>query len=141
MAHTVQERINQYLEDTIGAERNFEKALSTFGEAGEQTSVQQLLSSASAKAKTQHERLEALLEEPRRNSIRRKNASCRDASVYAAFRADRPRGGGEKYAASHGDLRCSGGGDGYVRVPGHGWRRRRGPGRCVPCPNPTGRRA
>jgi ferritin-like metal-binding protein YciE len=61
MADTVQEKINHYLEDTIGAERNFEKALSTFGEAGEQTSVQQLLSSASAKAKTQHERLEALL--------------------------------------------------------------------------------
>jgi ferritin-like metal-binding protein YciE len=61
MAGTVKKKINQYLEDTIGAERNFEKALSTFGEAGEQTSVQQLLSSASAKAKTQHERLEALL--------------------------------------------------------------------------------
>ena len=61
MAHTVQERINQYLEDTIGAERNFEKALSAFGDAGDQTSVQQLLSSASAKAKTQHERLEVLL--------------------------------------------------------------------------------
>jgi len=61
MRNTVQERINQYLEDTIGAERNFEKALSTFGNAGEQTAVQQLLSSASAKAKTQHERLEALL--------------------------------------------------------------------------------
>ncbi len=61
MADTVQEKINRYLEDTIGAERNFEKALSTFGEAGEQTSVQQLLSSASAKAKTQHERLEMLL--------------------------------------------------------------------------------
>jgi ferritin-like metal-binding protein YciE len=61
MADTVQARINQYLEDTIGAERNFEKALGTFGEAGEQTPVQRLLSSASAKAKTQHERLEALL--------------------------------------------------------------------------------
>jgi ferritin-like metal-binding protein YciE len=61
MADTTQERINRYLEDTIGAERNFEKALSTFGEAGEQTEVQQLLSSASAKAKTQHERLETLL--------------------------------------------------------------------------------
>lgn len=61
MADTVQERINRYIEDTIGAERNFEKALSTFGEAGEQTPVQRLLSSASAKAKTQHERLEALL--------------------------------------------------------------------------------
>ena len=61
MADTIQERINQYLQDTIGAERNFEKALSTFGEAGDQTPVQRLLSSASAKAKTQHERLEALL--------------------------------------------------------------------------------
>jgi ferritin-like metal-binding protein YciE len=62
MADTIQGKINQYLEDTIGAERNFEKALSTFGDAGEQTSVQRLLSSASAKAKTQHERLESLLE-------------------------------------------------------------------------------
>jgi ferritin-like metal-binding protein YciE len=61
MADTVQEKINQYLEDTIGAERNFEKVLSTFAQSGEQTSVQHLLSSASAKAKTQHERLEALL--------------------------------------------------------------------------------
>jgi ferritin-like metal-binding protein YciE len=61
MADTVQEQINQYIEDTIGAERNFEKALSTFGKTGEQTPVQALLSSASAKAKTQHERLEALL--------------------------------------------------------------------------------
>ena len=61
MAETIQDRINQYLEDTIGAERNFEQALRTFGEAGEQTPVQTLLSSASAKAKTQHQRLEALL--------------------------------------------------------------------------------
>jgi hypothetical protein len=34
MADPIQKRINQYLEDTIGAERNFEKALSTFGESG-----------------------------------------------------------------------------------------------------------
>ncbi len=61
MAETVQARINQYLEDSISAERNFEKALSTFGEAGVQTPVQSLLSLASAKAKTQHERLETLL--------------------------------------------------------------------------------
>lgn len=61
MAGTVQMRINQYLEDTIGAERNFEKALSTFGKAGEQTPVQKLLTTASAKARTQHERLEMLL--------------------------------------------------------------------------------
>jgi ferritin-like metal-binding protein YciE len=61
MPTTIQERINQYLEDTIGAERNFEKALSAFGEAGVQEPVKALLSSASAKAKTQHERLELLL--------------------------------------------------------------------------------
>ena len=61
MADKIQERTNQYLEDTIGAERNFEKALRTFSEAGDQTPVQRLMASASAKAKTQHERLETLL--------------------------------------------------------------------------------
>jgi ferritin-like metal-binding protein YciE len=61
MANTVQEKINEYLEDTIGAERNFEKALSTFGNSGEQKAVQSLMSNASARAKTQHERLEELL--------------------------------------------------------------------------------
>lgn len=61
MPNTVQDRINQYLEDTIGAERNFEKALSTFSKAGDQADVQQLMSNASARAKTQHERLESLL--------------------------------------------------------------------------------
>jgi ferritin-like metal-binding protein YciE len=61
MRDTIQDRINQYLKDTIAAERNFENALATFGKAGEQTPVQSMLSAASAKAKTQHERLEALL--------------------------------------------------------------------------------
>jgi ferritin-like metal-binding protein YciE len=61
MADTIQGRIDQYLKDTIAAERNFEKALATFGNAGEQTPVQSMLTAASAKAKTQHERLEALL--------------------------------------------------------------------------------
>lgn len=61
MADTAEDRINQYLEDVIGAERNFEKALKSFSEAGTQASVQQLMATASAKAKTQHERLEALL--------------------------------------------------------------------------------
>jgi ferritin-like metal-binding protein YciE len=61
MAESIQDRINQYLKDTIAAERNFEKALSTFGESGEQTPVQSMLAAASAKAKTQHQRLEALL--------------------------------------------------------------------------------
>ena len=61
MANTIQDRINQYLEDTIGAERNFETALSTFGHAGEQSAVQSLLSKASDRARTQHQRLEAML--------------------------------------------------------------------------------
>lgn len=61
MADVIQDRIDQYLKDTIAAERNFEKALATFGKAGEQTQVQSMLSAASAKAKTQYERLEALL--------------------------------------------------------------------------------
>jgi ferritin-like metal-binding protein YciE len=61
MADRIPNRIDQYLNDTIAAERNFEKALATFGDAGEQTPVQSMLSTASAKAKTQHERLEALL--------------------------------------------------------------------------------
>jgi ferritin-like metal-binding protein YciE len=61
MTDTIQDRINQYLKDTIAAERNFENALATFGKGGEQTPVQTMLSAASAKAKTQHERLEALL--------------------------------------------------------------------------------
>ena len=61
MADTVQDRINQYLKDTIAAERNFEKALRTFSETGEQSPVQRLMATASARAKTQHERLESLL--------------------------------------------------------------------------------
>jgi ferritin-like metal-binding protein YciE len=62
MADPIHDRINRYIEDTIAAERNFENALSSFGKAGEQTPVQQMLSSFSAKAKTQHQRLTALLE-------------------------------------------------------------------------------
>lgn len=63
MSETIQERINRYLEDTIAAERNFEHALSTFGNAGSQPRVQQLFSSFSAKAQTQHRRLTALLKQ------------------------------------------------------------------------------
>lgn len=55
-------RINQYIEDAIAAERNFEDALASFGKAGVQQPVQDLLSVFSLKAKTQHERLTALLE-------------------------------------------------------------------------------
>ncbi len=62
MAETIHDRINRYLEDTIAAERNFEHALSTFGHAGDQEPVQRLLASFSDKARTQHQRLTALLE-------------------------------------------------------------------------------
>jgi ferritin-like metal-binding protein YciE len=51
----------RYLEDAEAAERNFEDTLATFAKAGEQGEVQQLFSAASARAKTQHERLEARL--------------------------------------------------------------------------------
>lgn len=61
MAETVKERINRYLQDTIAAERNFEHALATFGDTGAQSEVQSLLAGFSAKARTQHERLTALL--------------------------------------------------------------------------------
>lgn len=62
MAETVHDRINRYIEDAIAAERNFENALESFGNAGNQEPVQRLLSSFSAKARTQHQRLTALLE-------------------------------------------------------------------------------
>lgn len=61
MSESGQDRINRYLQDVIGAERNFESALRTFSEAGEQSEVQTLMRNASARARTQHERLEALL--------------------------------------------------------------------------------
>jgi ferritin-like metal-binding protein YciE len=63
MAESVQDRLNGYLADTIAAERNFEHALETFGNAGVQDPVQRLLSSLSEKARTQHQRLTALLEQ------------------------------------------------------------------------------
>jgi len=83
MAETRQERINRYLQDTIAAERNFEHALSTFGDAGEQEPVQQLLSSFSQKARTQHQRLTALLE-------RRGGSPSEAKTVLAHFLAFTP---------------------------------------------------
>src|SRR5206468_5114146 len=50
-----------YLQDCEAAERNFEDALSTFSKTGEQAEVQQLFKTASAQARTQHERLAARL--------------------------------------------------------------------------------
>lgn len=62
MAESVRERINRYIEDCLAAERNFEDALHAFGETGVQPAVQQLLATAGDKARTQHQRLTALLE-------------------------------------------------------------------------------
>jgi ferritin-like metal-binding protein YciE len=60
---TSQELIATYLQDAEAAERNFEDALATFGKTGEQGPVKSFFQWASAKAKTQHERLEARLKE------------------------------------------------------------------------------
>ena len=60
---TSQELISTYIQDAEAAERNFEDALATFGKAGDQSPVQSFFQWASAKAKTQHERLEARLRE------------------------------------------------------------------------------
>ena len=53
--------IVRYVEDSEAAERNFEDALAGFAKSGEQQDVQSLFSMMSAKAKTQHERLERRL--------------------------------------------------------------------------------
>jgi ferritin-like metal-binding protein YciE len=58
---TSQEVIAAYVQDAEAAERNFEDALATFGKTGEQGPVMSFFRWASAKAKTQHERLEARL--------------------------------------------------------------------------------
>jgi ferritin-like metal-binding protein YciE len=63
MPETVRDRINNYLEDAIAAERNFEDALHAFGKTGVQEPVRALLSKAGDKARTQHERLTALLKQ------------------------------------------------------------------------------
>lgn len=60
---TSQELIITYLQDAEAAERNFTDALLGFGTAGEQNQVKSFFQWASAKAKTQHERLEARLRE------------------------------------------------------------------------------
>jgi ferritin-like metal-binding protein YciE len=51
----------RYLQDAEAAERNFEDALASFSNTGDQPEVQSLLAMMSSKAKTQHERLEQRL--------------------------------------------------------------------------------
>jgi ferritin-like metal-binding protein YciE len=60
---TSQDVIATYLQDAEAAERNFEDTLASFGKTGEQNSVKSFFQWASAKARTQHERLEARLRE------------------------------------------------------------------------------
>jgi ferritin-like metal-binding protein YciE len=56
------ETILRYLEDVEAAERNFEDALASFSKSGDQPVVKSLMSMMSAKARTQHERLQSRLE-------------------------------------------------------------------------------
>jgi ferritin-like metal-binding protein YciE len=53
--------LTTYMEDAEAAERNFEDALASFSKTGDQPEVQSLMSMMSAKARTQHERLERRL--------------------------------------------------------------------------------
>src|SRR5579875_2969023 len=62
MAESANERINRYIQDCLAAERNFEDALHTFGSTGVQPQVKALFDAAGENARTQHERLTALLE-------------------------------------------------------------------------------
>jgi ferritin-like metal-binding protein YciE len=62
MAETAEMRLNRYIEDAQAAERNFEDALHSFGDSGVQEPIQKLMTRAGERARTQHERLAALLE-------------------------------------------------------------------------------
>lgn len=58
---SAQDVIVRYLQDAEAAERNFEDALAAFSKQGDQGQVQSMLSKMSGIAKTQHDRLEARL--------------------------------------------------------------------------------
>jgi ferritin-like metal-binding protein YciE len=57
------EMVTTYLQNAEAAERNFEDALGSFSQAGDQADVRALMSMMSKKAKTQHERLAVRLHE------------------------------------------------------------------------------
>lgn len=63
MTDSTQEYLTKHLENVIAAERNFEDVLSRFSSEGEQEDVKKLFSQLSAKARTQHQRLEGRLRE------------------------------------------------------------------------------
>ncbi len=114
MQDNIQDRINQYLKDTIAAERNFENALATFSKAGEQTTVQSMLSAASAKAKNATRAFRGAPCETRRHAIGGKDPACGDVGLYASERSDWARRSRKEHAASHGYVRGGRGRDGDV---------------------------
>jgi ferritin-like metal-binding protein YciE len=61
VTETVQERIKNYLEDAIGAERNLEDALHAFGKTGRQETVKRLLNEAGVKARSHYQQLTEVL--------------------------------------------------------------------------------
>jgi ferritin-like metal-binding protein YciE len=63
MTNSTQEYLTKHLENVIAAERNFEDVLSRFSSEGEQEDVKGMFSQLSAKARTQHQRLEGRLRE------------------------------------------------------------------------------
>src|SRR6185503_302665 len=97
MAENTHDRINRYIVDTIAAERNFENALASFSKSGAQQSVQRMFSSASAKAKTQHERLAALLKR-RGGSPSEAKTMLAEMLAFTPLTAQLGQGGGEKNA-------------------------------------------
>jgi ferritin-like metal-binding protein YciE len=58
-----QDIIVRYLQDAEAAERTFEDALASLSKAGDQPAVQSALAGMSQKARAQHERLEARLQD------------------------------------------------------------------------------
>jgi len=97
MAENTHDRINRYIEDTIAAERNFENALASFSKSGAQQSVQRMFSSASAKAKTQHERLTALLKR-RGGTPSEAKTVLAEMLAFTPLTAQLGQGAGEKNA-------------------------------------------
>lgn len=63
MTDSTNEYLTKHLENVIAAERNFEDVLSRFSSEGEQEDVRKMFTQLSAKARTQHQRLEGRLRE------------------------------------------------------------------------------
>jgi ferritin-like metal-binding protein YciE len=79
---TSQELISKYIQDAEAAERNFEDTLSSFGKTGEQGPVMSFFQWASAKAKTQHERLEARLRALGSSPVNHQEHPCSRLGIF-----------------------------------------------------------